>query len=154
MNSQMQQKDFQIKTQLQLAEPFLEKAKKETPHLFRGVNDQEIKNAVYSYLNSGQLNPMNLSNTKTWKMAATYTLGEKTNYDFNLAPTVESPDQPVETGVPSQNKPIVSEEAEKIPISEDDRQYARTVLGKPNITDDEIRDFIKMGIESQKTGVK
>jgi hypothetical protein len=152
MNQQMQKRDFEARTQLQMAEPFLVQAKKEAPHLFKGLNDQEVKGVVQSYLSSGQLHPMNLSNTKTWKMAATYTQGEKTNYNFIPTPTVTNPDQPVETGIPSQNKPIVSEE-EKIPISDDDRKFAREVLGKADITDDDIREFIKKGAESQKTGV-
>jgi len=154
MNTQMQQRDIQARTQLQLAEPFLTQAKKEAPHLFRGVSDQEVKNAVHSYLSSGQLHPTNLSNTKTFKMAATYLQGEKTNYNFNLAPTVENPDEPVETGVPSQNRPIVSEEAETIPISEEDRDYVKNVLGKKDASDDQIREWIKIGADSQDTGVK
>lgn len=154
MNLQMQQRDMQARTQLQMAEPFLAQAKKEAPHLFKGLNDQEVRNVVQSYLSSGQLHPMNLSNTKTWKMAATYTQGEKTNYNFTPTPTVANPTEPVETGVPSQNKSMISEKEAGIPISEEDRLYARTTLGKPNITDDEIREYIKKGSESQKTGVK
>lgn len=153
VSEQATRRDGMIRGQIQMAAPFLEQAKKEAPQLFKGLTDQEIQGTAYQYLSSNQLHPTNLSQTRTWKMAASFIQGEKTDYNFVPTHTVTDAVEPVDTAIPSQAKPTVSEE-DLIPISEEDRQYAREVLGKLNVSDDEIRDMIKAGAEAQRTGVK
>jgi len=152
MLAQQQQQNTAIQYQLQMATPFIEQARKEVPHIFKGLTDQEIKGAAYTELNSGQLHPMHLSNPITWKRIATITQGEKTGYSFSPVPAVANPVDPVATATPSQNKPMVSEE-EVIPITEEERQYARETLGKKDVTDDEIREMIIEGAVSQERKV-
>jgi len=153
INEQATRRDGMIRNQIQVAAPFLEQAKKEAPQLFKGLTDQEIQGTAYQYLSSNQVHPTSLSQTRTWKMAASFIQGEKTDYNFVPTHKVIEAVEPVDTAIPSQAKPTVSEEG-LIPISEEDRQYAREVLGKLNVSDDEIREMIKDGAEAQRTGVK
>ena len=152
MNEQGYRKDMQIRGQLQMSKSFLDKARQETPDVFKGLTDQEVQGTVYQYLSSNNLDPTNLSNTRTWKMAANFIQGEKTDYTFAPTHKVAEPVEPVPTAVPSQSRPQDSEEV--IPISEKDRAYAKDVLGMADATDDEIRDMIEAGIDTQRTGVK
>lgn len=151
INEQGIRQDTMIRGQIQMAKPFIEQAKKEAPQRFQGITDEELTGAAYQYLSRGQLHPMSLSNPRTWKMAATWIQGEKTDYNFTTTPIVAEPVEPVDTAIPSQNRPEVSEG--EIPISEENRAYAREVLGMKNPSDDEIRNIIEAGIDTQRTGV-
>lgn len=100
-----QKKDMEIRSHVFRAKPFIEQAKKEAPHLFQGLSDQEIEGALYNGLANNLVSPYALGDTKTHKQAAMWLLGEKTNYSFNTFGASPNPVPPTQTESYAGSKP-------------------------------------------------
>ncbi len=103
--AEWQKKDTEIRGHIFKAKPFLEQAKKESPNLFSGLTEQDMETALYNGLANKLVSPYALGDTKTYKQAAMWIQGEKTNYNFNPASTAPTPVQPTATEGYAGNKP-------------------------------------------------
>lgn len=143
---ELQKKDTEIRKSIFQAKPFIEQAKKEAPHLFSGVSDQELDSALYNGLANNLVSPHGLGDTKTYKQAAMWIQGEKTNYGFNPA----SPSSPVP---PTVTEPYVGNklpaDATKTPL-EFDALGTEFLKHRPKgMTEEEFKDKVRV---TQKEG--
>lgn len=99
-------------------EGVLEKAKRESPHIFKDVSNDEVKGQLFDTISRGQLNEGFLSNTNLYKDIARRVQDTKTNYGQNTQ-NVNQPASPVLTEQPVSTKPLEPEEEAKA-IPQDD----------------------------------
>jgi len=92
-----QKRDMEIRFNLYRAKPVIEQAKKESPHLFTGLTDQELETTLYNGLANNLLSPYSLADTRTYKQAALWIQGEKSGYQFNPNAPKASPVPPTTT---------------------------------------------------------
>ena len=147
-----QKRDTEIRTDIYQAKPVIEQAKKEAPHLFAGLSDQELEMALYNGRANNLVTRHALGDVKTYKQAAMWIQGEKSQYQFNPAST-GSPVPPAETGSYVGDKPPAEEEG--APIALDD--FGEELLGnRPRGEDGRFKEtaekFLKKVRETQKEG--
>lgn len=114
-----QRRELEIRGNIFRAKPIIEQAKKESPHLFSGLSDQELEATLYNGLANNLLSPYSLSETKTYKQAALWLQGEKSGYQYNPNASKGSPVPPTTTESYAGYQPH-SEGADEEPIVLDD----------------------------------
>lgn len=139
-------RDTEIRTNLHRAKPVIEQAKKETPHLFSGLQDQELELALYNGLANKLVLPYALGDTKTIKQAAMWIQAEKSQYTFNPMST-GSPVPPAETGSYVGDKPPADADKEPVALGDWGKELVKS---RPKgMTEDEFLDRVR---ETQKEG--
>ena len=139
-------RDTEIRMNIYKAKPVIEQAKKETPHLFQNLSNQELELALYNGLANKLVSPLALGDTKTYKQAAMWIQGEKSQYNFNPT-SAGSPVPSTETGSYVGDKPPAEEEGAPIAL---DTLGTEFVKHRPKgMTEDE---FMKKVRETQKGG--
>ena len=141
-----QKRDTEIRADISKAKPVIEQAKKETPHLFQGITDQELELDIYNGLANNLVSRFALGDTKTYKQAAMWRQGEKTQYQFNPMST-GSPVPATDTGSYVGDKPTV--EGDKEPVALDDFGKELIKHRPKGMTEDEFIDRVR---ETQKEG--
>lgn len=142
----LQKRDAEIQANVQKAQPVIEQAKKETPHLFKGLTNQEMSAGVYTWLANKWMPPHQLGDVAAHRRIATWLQGEKTGYTFN--PSVS------QGGVsPTTTEPYVGdvkpEAATKTPVELDTlgseflRHRPRGPDGQYKDTEEEFKDKIR-----------
>lgn len=123
---EFQRRDAETKLNIFRAKPVIEQAKKESPHLFQGLSDQEIDGAIYNGLMNNLVSPYSLADTKTYKQAAMWLQGEKTNYRWNPHASTGSPVPPTTTESYVGHQPPAGEESEEpIELDELSREFLK-----------------------------
>lgn len=143
-----QKKDMEIRSHIFRAKPFLEQAKKETPHLFKDISPQELETALYNGLANNLVSPYALGDTKTYKQAAMWIVGEKTDYGFNFAGTSPNPVQPTQTESYAANRPS-TETPEPVNLGLDTKVMIQGMgkemqkLGMEAATEEEVAEMVR-----------
>lgn len=98
---------------LSMGEYFKEMAKTKHPHLFEGITDEELNNAVYGGLAQGQIAPKFVRSINAWRGAAQLIRSMKT--DFGMEGTqVQNPESLDMTDSPPQRKPMETDQRTRL----------------------------------------
>ena len=143
---ELQKRDTEIKINIFRAKPVIEQAKKESPHLFTGISEPELETVLYNGLANNLVSPYSLGDTKTYKQAAMWLQGEKTNYRWNPQEPQGNPVPPTTTeSYVGHQEPSESEEKTPLVMDELTREL---VAHRPAGMSE--KDFLSKVREDQK----
>jgi hypothetical protein len=122
----------------------LQRAKKDRPDIFEGVDDNYLQQVVYGGIQSGSLHPSLAKKPEAWMMAAGQ--AKLVQSDFRFTPPPPNPTTPPAGDLPPQTKRQSDDSGDEVPVT----QQAKFLVGALKDESPDEVDFEKVKARVQK----